>query len=146
MELLAGGLDDLGQAVGDLGEVAREDLDRGAVLVDLDSGAVELVLEGHLSGVVLESLRQAIRRLGEHGLQGSKQKGTDLLQASVPPFLGREGDFSQIAEEHVRPAHQLLLGVESLADGVEHDPFADPVPHLSQDVLDQVLGLHGRGS
>ena len=71
---------DLGDAIGDVGEVPREDADLVAEPVDLDPGPVELPFDGGRADP-LEGRRDVLRGLREHRLQRGEEREPEAARA-----------------------------------------------------------------
>ena len=85
-------LDDIGQAIGDVAEVAREDRDRVAVSMHLDPGAVELPLEDRLTLQRSEPGRHRLGRLGQHRFERPADFDPRAAFPDDPKMIGADAN------------------------------------------------------
>jgi hypothetical protein len=108
-------VDDLGDAVADVRQAARERADLVAEAVHLEAGAVELPLDSGRARAV-DRLRCALRRLREHRLERPEDLEPEAGKAVGTVRERRLRDGVEIAGEHKRTA-DVRRGYQS---GVRH--------------------------
>ena len=128
--------DDLGHALGDVGEVAREDRDVVSHAMGLDPCAVELPLD--VRGLQsLETGRDVAGRLGEHRADRA-QRGQPEPREPVATLAHRDlGDRGEIAGEHRRAAHVRSRYAGRLRDRVRHHALERSLPKLAEEQADE---------
>ena len=132
-ELASRRLDDVGQARGDVGETPRPDPDVFTVVMELDAGAVVLVLERGGPPVGGQDVLEVVGDLGEHGQErdartrggGSERRGSTLSR--------QRRDLGEVAEHQRRAASRLERSREGAGNRLEHEPVRHPRPHLARD-------------
>ena len=125
-------LDDLGDALGDVGEAARVGADLVVAAVHLEARAVELPLD-HGRRDALEGFRHAGSRLGEHRLDGTEELEPEACQAGRA--LGQR-DLRhplQAACEHRRAANLRGRHACRLRDRLDHDALERALAELAVD-------------
>ena len=95
---------DLRNAVGDVGEAAREGTHLVSRAVHLEPRAVELPLDPRRPGA-RERLRDVCRRLGQHRPDRAQHLEPEAAEALVPVDERRPRDDREVAREHVRPTN-----------------------------------------
>ncbi len=129
-------LDDLRKDVGLLVQTTGEDPDPVAVLVGLEPGAVELVLEGG-PAQPLQGVLHAPRGPGEHGLDGPEELEGEGLQRPLPPGQDGPGHVPGLAPEHHRPPDAPGLQPRGLGEGLDQQPLLRALTELAQDQAGQ---------
>jgi hypothetical protein len=95
------GLDQFGNAVGDVVQAARENPDILARAVHLDARAIQLPLDCRRRHARQGGF-DAGSRLSQHGLQRLAQAQGKLAQAGWSVAQRRLGDRAQVARQHAR--------------------------------------------
>ena len=137
----------LGYRLSDVVQLAGEHPHLVARLVNLDTRAVELVLERSLAFLpaqVRQRLPHIVGGLREHRLQRAEQLDTKAGEARRPPGEGSVRHATQIGREHRRPADGPGLEPRRPCDRFRHEPFERPLPQLAHDQVEQEFLLLGR--
>jgi len=109
--------------------------------MDLNSRAVELVLDCGLTPMLGEDLIEVFRHLGKHRFHRREQP------QAARPETGRSleerdlRDEAEVSEEHVGRPNGLRIDAGGVRDSLEHDPFVHADPHLPEDVPQKDVAL-----
>ncbi len=139
---IAPGLDNLRHRRGHLVQVAREDADLAALLVQLDPGAVELVFEPRLA-----QLRQRLARvlggLRKHRLQRPEQPNGHAGERWSPLAQHRPSDGTQVPGNQQRPPDLVDRQPRRRRHGLDHQSLDRALAQRAQHRAQQKILLVG---
>ena len=124
-------VDDLGQPVRDVGEVAGEDAHVVARAVHLDARAVELVFDGCLAGR-LDGLGRAGGGGGEHREHRAPDDESDRVELCGVAGECEAGGLAEVARQHGRAAHDVAGAVGGASDRVGDHAFEGAGAHVAE--------------
>ena len=129
--------DDIGKAGRDIAQPPTEDFHRLALAVNLDPGAIELVLDRGHATVHREHLVEVFRHLREHRFHRSEETQAPDPQA-LRAFEERDRrNHPEVPQEHVGGPHGVQVHARCVRNSLEHHTFVHANPHLAEHVLQE---------
>ena len=138
----ARGLHDLGDGVRHVAKVSREDTYLVVQLVDLDSGAIELVLDRSLTDLV-QRLTEIGSRLGKHRLHRPHRLDDERVDRGSSFGQRSRGDVRQRPRQHGGAPNDRRGNRCGLRHGLEQDALQRPLAKLAEEQPNQKVLLDG---
>ena len=135
-------LDDFRQARRNLIEPPGENSDPAADSVDLDAGAVELMLERNVRPENREGVGDSVGGLRQHRLERpyrQRRSGSGRIRDGIAT-QGTQNP-ARVALHHVDAPHFRNRPSGGIGDRLQHHPLAHAMAHLADQNLGQILGL-----
>ena len=133
----AGRLDDLGELLADVVEVAAVEPHFRPAAVELSPDAVVLVLDPYHGAQAGEDVGGIFGRRREHELDRMEQPQMGLGQAIL---FGEDRGFARVPGQHQGHPDGRLWPPERVGDGRLQQPFSQPDAHFAGENFDHVLG------
>jgi hypothetical protein len=145
-EVAARDLDDIGKAPCHVGQPPRPHLHAIAVPVQLDAGAVVLVLERGAAAVRGQHGAEVVGDLGQHRQQRNERARRHAGQGRRAANGHQARHGREVAEKERGPAHGGDVGAPGGGDGLQQQALGDAGPHLAADDAPEEFALLGGGT